>query len=90
MGTQYALIDDNSGYLWWTGTADSPEQACSHASLETGGLVARYERTHENTSAAGYHVYEIEGDWSDADGQSQAWIDRATAGRFVGRYDPQD
>lgn len=84
----YALIETNSGYVWWAGKADTPEDACAKAHME-GGEVATYAQTSdriENTTEGGFLVYQAPEGFCCTDGQDQEQIDAVSAMPLIGRY----
>ena len=86
MSRRYALIDADSGYVWWVGDAESPEAACTAATLETGGDERTYQRVELRALGDGYRVYEAPAGFDVDDGQNRTAIERVEAMPFVGRY----
>ena len=82
----FAIIDNASGLIWWTGAAASPEAACAAATLETGGDVATYESTYQFDGASGYFVYEAPAGFNVDDGTDQAAIAEVSAMPLIGKY----
>lgn len=75
---RYALIDTNSGFVWWVGDAASPEEACKKADIDTGGEF-RGEYRHigwysYKSGMDGYVVYEVPACFEVNDGQDQEEI----------------
>lgn len=88
--TRYALIDTNSGYVWWTGEADTPEAACAVAHYETGNAYTEApEWSDAGKYAAGnaYDVYEANADYEcERGGDDRDEIAAVEAMPFVGRF----
>ncbi len=89
---RYATIDLNSGFVWWLGYADDPEEACrmspegnDHPVTEAG-VYKRISPSQAKDTGGGYAVYEIPPDFDIDDGQDRADIAKVEAQRFVGLY----
>lgn len=83
----FALIDNASGFIWWTGVAASPEAACTAATLDTGSEVTEYENTYSLASnEGGYHVYAAPNGFEVNDGQDQDSINAVSSMQLIGTY----
>lgn len=86
---RFATIELNSGYVWWVGHADSPEDACTQAD-EVSGLEPRH---HVEISRAtmldghgGYAVYIVPEALDIDDGQAGDVIRAVRVHNLVGYY----
>lgn len=87
--TRFALIENNTGFVWNVIDAETPLAACSVTDLEIGHEVRDYEQVSrfDFSSDTGYHVYEVPAGFDVDDGQDQTQIDRVeTDGRLVGAF----
>jgi len=82
---RYVTVDTNSGYVWWVGDAESPEEACTKTDLETNLEASVYEQTNTD-HADGFFVYTAPANFDCADGRDQASIDAVSAFPRVGRF----
>lgn len=83
----FALIDNCSGYVWYTGRATTTEDACRDADLDTGDAVHAYLPVQELASnQSGYLVYAAPDGYTVADGQDRVAIATVAALPLVGRY----
>jgi hypothetical protein len=85
---KYATIDMNSGFVFWAGEADSPEQACTMSDLEAGAQHSPSwkEIRVSNRHAATYAVYEIPADLEVTDGQDEDQIEAVEQNALAGYY----
>jgi hypothetical protein len=71
----YAIIETYSGFVWWSGLADSPESACYAADKESGGRgePGHYEEGAKwlHTSRGVYDVREAPAGFVAEDGKDQ-------------------
>ena len=83
----FAMIDNNSGFLFGVVAAETPEDACRVLDESVGCHGRTYERVRiSGTTQTGYVVYNVTGTMEagdDLDGQDEATIDRASTGRLV-------
>lgn len=83
----FALIDNNSGFIWWTGAAASPEAACAAATLDYGMDVVQYEHAYSLASnEGGYHVHAAPAGFAVIDGQNAEAINTVSAMPLIGKY----
>jgi hypothetical protein len=74
--TRYAIIDENSGFVYGIEDADDPIAACD----AMGRKLGEYDSAYEDIGCArfdgrsGYHVYEAPADYQCRDGQDDAEI----------------
>ena len=83
---RYATIEQNSGFVWWVGEADSPEDACVKSHAEGDREAISFERKYGNNTAGGYAVYEVPADFDVDDGQDQRQIEATAAFPMVGVF----
>lgn len=84
---RYATIDLNSGYVWWVGDAESPEQACELSDME--GLDEPRQFVEVNRSQidrATYAVYAVPADFTVTDGEGPEQISAVQAWPLVGLF----
>lgn len=76
--THYALIDNNSGFVWGEVNADSPVEACAAIDRELGSQDREYEVTQlPFSNSSGYVVFEAPAGWREVEnGQDEAEIGR--------------
>ena len=87
--TRFATLDMNSGYIWWSGNADSATDACVKSHACTGNYRtewAEISRSEINSTANGYAVYQIPDDLSVDDGQDADTITAVTASPLSGYF----
>lgn len=85
---RYALIDENSGYVWWVGDADTPEAACEKAAWEVNAEDQRYERDQfPHIGQLGrFHVYAVPQGFDVEDGRDDEAIAATQKHPRVGVY----
>jgi hypothetical protein len=84
----FALIDNDSGIIWWVGKAGCAEYACEIATRETSGeskVFEEYPRERSN-GGGGFWVYETPDDFTCNDGKDQQQINAVSAMPLVGYY----
>ena len=85
----FALIDTNSGCIWWVGSAKSPEEACQQAHKETGNIHTKFRWVFE-CRGNGYFVFETVAGFEVDDGQSEEAIAAVEVMPYLGLYAPID
>jgi hypothetical protein len=83
---RYAMIDENSGFVWGVEDADDPIAACRQ--MDSGeARFAEYEDIggQRFNGRSGYHVYVAPPGWDCSDGQDQETIEAVEAMPHVAR-----
>lgn len=84
---RYATIDAHSGYVWWVGEAESPADACTKSTANTGGdSGVEYEERSRYDAGLSYFVHEVPAGFDVSDGQSPADIEAVDAFPCVGAF----
>lgn len=85
----FATLDLHSGYIWWSGEADTPVDACVMSHACTGGYHstewAAVSRSDANTGS-GYAVYRIPETMALDDGRDADTIEAVTACPLAGYF----
>lgn len=84
--TRFAVIDTNTGFVWYVGDAASPEAACAQATQETTGERHEYAKVSPREAGDGYLVYAAPAGFEVDDGQHASEIERVEALPLVGRF----
>lgn len=85
----FALIDLNSGFVWWVGQADSAADACMRADADIDQPRGEYHavtRSEINSTAGGYSVKLAPAGFDVQDGQNAAEIAAVDALPLAGFY----
>jgi hypothetical protein len=88
MTTRYVAIDHNSGLVWGEAVAETPEAACTMIHKESGGPFAdvAFSRVDPiRDDAGGYHLYELEDCFFEAEMSEEV----QDFGKYVGDFRPE-
>lgn len=89
--TRFALIELNSGFVWWVGDADGAIQACQRSDDDTGntnraGEFQPISRGEISSTAGGYAVHLAPAGFDVQDGQDPDAITLTDALPLAGYY----
>ena len=83
----YATIDAHSGFVWWIGEAETPAEACTKSTAETGGdSGVQYEERSRYDAGLSYYVHKVPAGFDVQDGQHPANIEAVEAFPCVGAF----
>lgn len=86
---RFATLDLHSGYVFWVGDAESPEQACTLTDVANHASPHEYEECCAiDRDRATWSVYEVPEGFDVTDGQSGDQIRLVEACDHIGMFGP--